>query len=54
MSDKKVFAGEVIQTAGVASLVAGFVMSLHYWPAFTALLAGGVAFFLGKKLRGMP
>jgi hypothetical protein len=48
---KTVFVGEVTQIAGIASVVAGFVLSLHHWPAALALLGGGVAFYVGKKLR---
>jgi hypothetical protein len=47
---KQVFIGEVTQVAGVASVVAGVVLSLHHWPAAAALI-GGVAFYVGKKLR---
>jgi hypothetical protein len=48
---KTVFIGEVAQVAGIASVVAGVVLSLHHWPAAVALLGGGVAFYIGKKLR---
>jgi uncharacterized membrane protein YkgB len=51
-SAKTVFIGEVAQIVGVASVVAGVVLSLHHWPAAAALLGGGVAFYIGKKLRG--
>jgi len=46
------FIGEVTQIAGVVSVVAGVVLSLHHWPAAVALVAGGAAFYVGKKLRG--
>ena len=46
------FIGEVTQIAGVAALLAGVVLSLHHWPAAVALVGGGVAFYIGKKLRG--
>ncbi|HEY1423861.1 MAG TPA: hypothetical protein VGF20_10440 [Candidatus Acidoferrum sp.] len=46
------FIGEVTQIAGVAAAVAGVVLSLHHWPAAVALVGGGVAFYVGKKLRG--
>jgi len=46
------FIGEIVQIAGVAAAVAGLVLSLHHWPAAVALLGGGVAFYVGKKLRG--
>jgi hypothetical protein len=45
------FIGMIVQIAGVASVVAGLVLSLHHWPAAAALLGGGVAYFIGKKLR---
>jgi hypothetical protein len=49
---KTVFIGEIAQVAGIAAVVAGVVLSLHHWPAAVALLGGGVAFYVGKKLRG--
>ena len=42
---------EVTQVAGVASIVAGVVLSLHHWPVAAALIGGGVVFYIGKKLR---
>jgi hypothetical protein len=48
---RTVFIGEVTQIAGVAAVVAGIVLSLHHWPAAAALIGGGVAFYIGKKLR---
>ena len=48
---KTVFIGEVTQIAGVAAVVAGVVLSLHHWPAAAALLGGGAAVYVGKKLR---
>ena len=50
-NEKAVFIGEVTQIAGVAAVVAGLVLSLHHWPAAVALIGGGVAFYIGKKLR---
>jgi len=50
---KVVFAGEIAQLAGVVAVVAGLVMSLHHWPVAAALIGGGVAFLVGKKLRGV-
>lgn len=49
---KTQFIGEITQIAGVASVVVGLVLSLHHWPAALALIGGGVAFYVGKKLRG--
>ena len=48
---KLIFIGEVTQVAGVAAVVAGVVLSLHHWPAAVALIGGGTAFYVGKKLR---
>jgi Na+-transporting methylmalonyl-CoA/oxaloacetate decarboxylase beta subunit len=48
---KSNFIGEVAQIAGVAAVVAGLVLSLHHWPAAVALIGGGTAFYVGKKLR---
>ena len=48
---KLIFIGEVTQVAGVAAFVAGVVLSLHHWPAAAALIGGGAAFYVGKKLR---
>ena len=46
------FIGELTQIAGVVAVVAGVVLSLHHWPAAVALVGGGAAFYIGKKLRG--
>jgi hypothetical protein len=48
---KFIFIGEVAQIAGAAAVVAGVVLSLHHWPAAVALIGGGAAFYIGKKLR---
>lgn len=48
---KFIFIGEVTQIGGVAAVVAGVVLSLHHWPAAVALIGGGAAFYIGKKLR---
>jgi len=45
------FIGMMVQIAGVAAVVAGLVLSLHHWPAAASLVGGGVAYFVGKKLR---
>ena len=45
------FIGMMVQISGVVSAVAGVVMSLHHWPAAAALIGGGVAYAIGKKLR---
>jgi hypothetical protein len=47
------YIGMIVQIGGVASVVAGVVLSLHHWPAALALLGGAVAYFIGKKLRAM-
>ena len=48
---KLIFIGEVTQVAGIAAVVAGIVLSLHHWPSAAALIGGGAAFYVGKKLR---
>ena len=45
------FIGMIVEIAGVASVVGGVVLSLHHWPAAAALIGGGVAYLVGKKLR---
>jgi hypothetical protein len=45
------FIGMIVEIAGVASAVAGVVLSLHHWPSAVALIGGGVAYVIGKKLR---
>ena len=50
-TSKTIFIGEVTQIAGVGAIVAGLVLSLHHWPAAAGLLGGGVAFYIGKRLR---
>jgi hypothetical protein len=45
------FIGMIVEIAGVASAVAGVVLSLHHWPAAAALIGGAVAYVVGKKLR---
>jgi hypothetical protein len=45
--------GVIVEIAGVASAVAGVVLSLHHWPAAAALIGGGVAYIIGKRLRTM-
>ena len=47
------FIGEITQVAGVVAVVAGLMLSLHHWPAAVALVGGAVAYYAGKKLRGM-
>jgi hypothetical protein len=45
--------GLILEMAGVASVVAGVVLSLHHWPAAVALVGGAVTYSLGKKLRAV-
>jgi hypothetical protein len=47
------FIGMIVEIAGIAAVVGGLVLSLHHWPAAAALLGGGTAYFVGKKLRAM-
>ena len=51
MNPKIIFIGEITQLAGVVAVVAGIVLSLQHWPAAAALLGGGCAYLVGKKLR---
>ncbi len=44
--------GMIIEIGGIAAAVAGVVLSLHHWPAAVALIGGGVAYVIGKTLRG--
>jgi hypothetical protein len=50
---KQILIGEITQLAGIGSVIAGLVLSLHHWPAALALIAGGAAYYIGKKLRGV-
>jgi hypothetical protein len=47
------FIGMIVEISGIAAIVGGLVLSLHHWPAAAALIGGGVAFYVGKKLRAM-
>jgi hypothetical protein len=47
------FVGMIVEVSGIAAVVGGVVLSLHHWPAAAALIGGGVAFYIGKKLRSM-
>ena len=44
--------GVIVEIAGIAAVVGGLVLSLHHWPAAAALIGGGTAYLVGKKLRG--
>jgi len=47
------YVGLMVEISGVASVVAGVVLSLHHWPAAAALVGGAVAYVIGKKLRAL-
>ena len=51
VNPKYQFIGQIVQLAGLASVVAGVVLSLHHVPAAVALVGGGTAYIIGKKLR---
>jgi hypothetical protein len=51
LNPKTIFIGEITQLCGVVAIVAGIVLSLHHWPVAAALLGGGCAYLVGKKLR---
>lgn len=44
--------GFFVKLAGVGGIATGVVMSLHHVPAAVALIGGGVAYFVGRKLSG--
>ena len=50
-SAKLVLIGYALQLAGVASAAVGLILSLHHLAPAAALIGGGTAFFVGKKLR---
>ena len=50
--NKTVFVGEIVQLCGVGGLATGVILSLHHIPAAVALIGGGVAYYVGQKLRG--
>ena len=43
--------GIIAETAGIACVVGGLVLSLHHWPIAVALIGGAAAYVAGKKLR---
>lgn len=45
------FIGIIAESAGVAFVVGGLVLSLHHWPIAVALVGGAAAYLVGKKLR---
>ena len=44
--------GFFVKLAGMGGIAAGVVMSLHHIPVAVALIGGGVAYFVGRKLGG--
>jgi hypothetical protein len=48
----KINFASVMQYAGVGSVGVGLVLSFHHIAAAAALIGGGVAYYIGKKLRG--
>lgn len=50
-SSRLQFIAMILEIGGIAALVGGLILSLHHWPAALALIGGGTAFFVGKKLR---
>jgi hypothetical protein len=50
-TSKYLLIGEFVQFGGIAGVIVGLILSLHHWPAAVALVGGGAAFFIGKKLR---
>jgi hypothetical protein len=44
--------GLYVQIAGAGAFLAGAVLSLHHYAIGVCFIAGAVAFFVGKKLKG--
>jgi hypothetical protein len=44
--------GLYLQIAGAAAFLAGIVLSLQHYSIAICFIAGAVAFFAGKKMRG--
>jgi hypothetical protein len=42
----------VLEYGGIGGVGLGLVLSLHHVAAAAALIGGGVAYFIGKKLGG--
>ncbi len=45
------FIGQILQLAGVVSLAAAAVMSVHHVAIAVTLIAGAAAYLVGRKLR---
>ena len=48
----KINLATVLQFGGIGGVGFGLVLSLHHIPAAVALIGGGAAYFVGKKLGG--
>lgn len=45
--------GYIIQLAGLASITAGAIFSVHHLALGAAFLGGAAAFFVGEKIRSL-
>jgi len=45
--------GYIVQLAGLASITAGAIFSVHHLALGAAFLGGAVAFFVGEKIRSL-
>ena len=45
--------GQYVQLAGIAALVVGAILSVHHYAIGLCIIAGAVAFYVGKKMRGV-
>jgi hypothetical protein len=43
--------GQYVQLAGIASFVAGAILSVHHYAIGVCIIAGAAAFYVGTKLR---
>ena len=43
--------GEYVQLAGIGSIVAGAILSVHHYAIGACIIAGAVAYYVGNKLK---
>ena len=44
--------GQYVELAGIGSLIVGAILSVHHYAIGLCIIAGGAAFYVGKKMRG--
>ena len=44
--------GQYVQLAGAGAFIVGAILSLHHYAIGICFIAGAVAFYVGKKIRG--